>query len=260
MEQVINVIIFAEEKQKADEIGKEILRNSKGLRILGKCSFKEELKEEIKDEEDAIIFIDIYKGVKDIEKYLKSFKLKKRKFVCFIHENGFVKADLDRLKIPYIEHHFTEINLKVAIKRHKKEGLVLEEKDIVVTNGDSKKHKPIKIPVGVSLVFKVEDGEKHFELNKIKGFFTDKETKKVVLMLVVGEKIPVKEKMKTLHELLKKYRFCRAHRSYLLNLLHVLSLSEDYNYAVLQDEKLPLGRAYRPGFIQEWRDFWTGDL
>ncbi len=260
MDEIINAIIFANEKHTATEMGKEIMSNSKGIRILAKCSTKEELLTEIKDEDDAIIFINIYKGVKDITEYLKSFGLKKRKFVCFIHENGFVRADLDKLKIPYIEHHFTEINLAVEIKRHKKENIVLEEKEIVVTNGDSIKHKPIKIPVGVSLIFKIKDGEKHFELSKIKGFFTDKNTKSVVLVLAVGKKIPVKEKMKSLHELLKKYKFCRAHRSYLLNLLYVLSLSDDFNYAVLHDGKLPLGRAYKPEFIKEWRDFWTGDL
>ncbi len=260
MVEVINAIVFAEDMQKAEAIAKEIKSKSKGIRILAKCSTKEELLREIKDEDDAIIFIDIYKVVKDIATYLSSFGLKKRKFVCFIHENGDVRATLKKLKIPYIEHHFTEINLDVEIKRKKSANLILEEKEIVVTNGDSVKHKPVKISLGTSLVFKTKGGEKHFELNKIKGFFTDKETKTVILVLAVGEKIPVKEKMKSLHELLKDYKFCRAHRTYILNLLHVTSLSEDFKYAVLHDGQLPLGRAYKPAFIKEWRDFWSSEL
>ena len=53
MDEIINAIIFAHEKHTATEMGKEIMSNSKGIRILAKCSTKEELLAEIKDEDDA---------------------------------------------------------------------------------------------------------------------------------------------------------------------------------------------------------------
>jgi DNA-binding LytR/AlgR family response regulator len=238
----LNAILFAEEKAKAIELFDEFRSIARGLNILGGYSDLGEFHKNLIDERDAIIFIDIESGCKNISAYLATLNLKKRKFICIIPESGEYKVELKKLNIDFIQRPITNFELQIIIKKHSKIAKIIDltdEINIPVIVAIVSEIAAI-IPTGKRLLFLLEKGKKHYDLNTIMRFII--ENGKVYMVRTNGELILVKELLSALAKRLKEHHFELSDRYVLLNFHHVDSLSKNDEHAVMSDGIFKLGR------------------
>lgn len=247
-----NVIIFAKEKAKAMGLFDEFRTIARGLKILGGYNDLAEFHINLEDERDAIIFIDIESGCKNITAYLSTLNLKKRKFICIIPESGEYKVELKKLNIDFIQRPITDFDLQIIIKKQLKIPEIIESdaEIIIPVIVAIVAEIAVIIPAGIRLLFLLETGKKFFDLNTIMRFIH--KNGKVYMILHNGEEIVVKELIGALAERLKEYDIVLSKRSVLLNFYHVDSLSKDNNYAIMSDGQFLLGRGKnKTNFIEK---------
>jgi len=248
--QYLNAIIYAEKPAKAMELYDEFRKIARGIQILGGYSDLKEFHKNLGDEKDAIIFIDIESGCKNIQNYLASLKLGRMKFICIIPENGEYKLELKKLKIDFIQRPITDLELQGNIKKHSTIPDAIELLIEINKPANNIIVSEIIIPVGIRLLFLLETGKKFFDLNTIRRFIM--KNGKVYMVRNDGELIMVKELIGSLEERLKEYDIVLSKRSVLLNFYYVESLSKNDEYAVMSDGRFKLGRgANKDNFIKK---------
>jgi len=259
MEQRLNAIIFAEQQKKADELYREIKKVSHGLHLLGACSSPQNLQKELINEKGAIIFVDIDEGCKNLPEYFLSLNLRKRKFVCIIPESGEFASELNRSKIHYIQRPITNLKLQVEMRHHTKGSPFVDLALVIIKEEEGKViSEPLAIiPLGTSIVLKVKEGRKHFDINRIMRFQAIKTTRHVNMFLDNGDVIEVSEMIGLLIKRLKKFDFECSNRSELLNLLYV-DFIDKRTTAILGNDRYPIHANQVESFNNAWNLFWDG--
>ncbi len=257
MGQFASIIVFTEDHHFAATVDDLIHLEPVGLLYLGCYTDLNLFLHDLEVEDDAIVFIYLVAGKKNLQEYLLSLHLLHRKFVCIIPEDGEYAAELQCMKIHYISLPVTKIKILVEIKCSSKkkplvELIVLPE---MVHDDSVKKLKPITIPLGIRYVFKVAGGKRRFYLNAIIRFYM--KDRKLYLVNNNHRSFEIKDKFNTLRDCLLEHGFVCSHRSQLMNLNYVDDLKKkDRIYmSKIGTTEFPVGNVYLMEFRKAWKNF-----
>lgn len=141
MKQIASVIFYSEDEEFAKMIVDLIELEPLGIISLGCYTNLKKFKYDLVVEDFALVFIYLVPGKQDIKGYLTSLKLKNRKFICIIPEDGEYSKELEKVAIQYIMLPVTKIKLLVKVNSFSKKIIdaVIEVIPIVSKNGIIKK-------------------------------------------------------------------------------------------------------------------------
>lgn len=227
------ILIIEDEPIIASDL--EMILSKVGYEVLGIFDYAEEAMPYILKEQPDLLLLDIeLAGEMSGVELAEIVKLKTEIPFLFI-TSFFDKATIDKVErtnpAAYIVKPFQEKNLLVNIELalHKTQQRLAGKKTVDTIEKVFVKHKHELIALQTDDITFLEAYDNYTHV------FTDK------------DKYLLSHTLKSIEEKLHQSGFIRVHKSYLLNIAKISSIQEGYVF--IQDQKIPLGKAYKQNLM-----------